>query len=356
LLLWRLNVRRLLNLRLAALAVTLGSLAGCHRGPQPLELRGPAMGTTYSVIVTRAPNDVRAGDIQAQVSAALADADRHLSGWNDASEIVRFNASRASGWQPVSRTLFDVVAQARAVSEASGGAFDITVAPLVRAWGFGAGAGDDPPEPPAAERQRLLARVGFGRLELREDPPALRKTVPDLSLDLDGIAPGWAVDRIAARLEALGVRDYLVELGGEVRGRGRSPGARPWRIAVETPLAGARRPEAVIEIDGAGVSTSGDYREFREVDGRRVSHTIDPRSGEPVGHGLAAVTVVCGSAAEADAWATALMVLGRAEGLALAERLGLAALFIERGAQPGEFVESQTPQFARLRLPDAARL
>ena len=345
-----------LNFRLAWLAVTLCGLAGCHRGQQPLELRGPAMGTTYSVIVTRRPGGVGADDIQAEVTAALADADRHLSGWNDASEVSRFNASRAPGWQPVSATLFDVVAQARAVSVASGGAFDITVAPLVSAWGFGAGAGGDTPAPSAEALQRLLARVGFGRLELRADPPALRKAVPELELDLDGIAPGWAVDRIAERLEGLGVRDYLVELGGEVRGRGRSPGARPWRIAVETPLAGARRPQTVIEIEQAGVSTSGDYREFREIDGRRISHTIDPRSGEPVGHGLAAVTVVCGSVAEADAWATALMVLGRAEGLALAERLGLAALFIERGARPGEFVASQTPQFERLRLPDAARL
>jgi thiamine biosynthesis lipoprotein len=314
------------------------------------------MGTTYSVVVTRLPEGVGARDVQAQVTAVLADADRHLSGWNDASEVARFNANRASGWQPVSATLLDVVAQARAVSVASGGAFDITVAPLVRAWGFGAGATDDAPAPAAAERQRLLARVGFARLELRPDPPALRKTVPELEIDLDGIAPGWAVDRIAERLEALGVRDYLVELGGEVRGRGRSPGARAWRVAVETPLAGARRPEAVLEIDRAGVSTSGDYREFREIGGRRVSHTVDPRTGEPVGHGLAAVTVVCGSAAEADAWATALMVLGREQGLPLAERLGLAALFIERGAQPGDFVESETPQFARLRLPGAARL
>ncbi len=161
---------------------------------------------------------------------------------------------------------------------------------------------------------------------------------------------------MAGRFDALGIRDYLVELGGEVRARGTSPEGRPWRVAVETPLAGERRAQAVIELEGTGVSTSGDYRDFREIDGRRISHTIDPRTGLPVSHGLASVTVVHASVAAADAWATALMVLGPEEGLALAHREGLAALFIVRGAGPGVFVESDTPGFARLRLPQPARL
>jgi thiamine biosynthesis lipoprotein len=307
------------------------------------------MGTTYHVTITRLPDTVDRAAIEAAIEAVLQDVDRHLSGWNARSELVHFNAAPATEWIPCSAALLDAVEQTQAVSEASGGAFDVTVGPLVRAWGFGAGGGGSVTPPTAAEIERLQARVGFAKLQLRGAPPALRKAVAGLEIDLDGMAPGWAVDRIAASFERLGIDDYLIELGGEVRARGRSPERRPWRVAVEAPLDGERRVQAVIELDGAGVSTSGDYRDFREFAGRRISHTIDPRSGEPVAHGLASVTVVHPSVAAADAWATALMVLGPVEGLALARSLDLAALFIERATEAGQFTESETPQFARLR-------
>jgi thiamine biosynthesis lipoprotein len=341
--------------RLRAVVALLVLLAGCERGPRPVQLDGPTMGTTYSVTVARLPKGVERSSIEAAVTGVLQDVDQHLSGWNASSELVRFNAAATTDWQPVSPVLFAAVEQARKVSDASGGAFDVTVGPLVRAWGFGAGATDDPPAPSAATIGQLRAQVGFAKLELRATPPALRKSVAGLAIDLDGIAPGWAVDRIADRLDALGIQDYLVELGGEVKARGRSPQRRTWRVAVETPLAGERRAQAVMELHDIGVSTSGDYREYRELAGRRISHTIDPRSGMPVAHGLASVTVVHESVAEADAWATALTVLGPEEGMALARRQGLAALFIVRGAAGG-FVESETPEFSRLRLPQGAGL
>ena len=145
------------------------------------------------------------------------------------------------------------------------------------------------------------------------------------------------------------VRDYLVEIGGEVRARGQSPAGRAWRVAVEVPLAGERKPYTLVELDGRAVSTSGDYRDFRIVDGHRVSHTIDPRTGAPVTHGLASVCVVHPSAAYADAYATALMVLGPEEGLATASRLGLAVLLIERAGDGKDFTERTTPAFDRLR-------
>jgi thiamine biosynthesis lipoprotein len=331
-------------------------LAGCGRDPGPLQLAGPTMGTTYSIGITQLPDGVDRAAVADAVDGVLRQADEHLSGWNDQSELARFNARVDTDWQPVSPLLLESVDQARAVSAATGGAFDITVGPLVRAWGFGAGASADPAAPAPEELARLLGHVGYDRLDLRTSPPALRKHLPGLEIDLDGIAPGWAVDRIAARLEALGIHDYIVELGGEVRARGLNAARRPWRVAIETPSAGRRSAYAVIELDGMGVSTSGDYRDYREVGGRRISHTIDPRTGMPVAHGLASVTVVHASVAEADAWATALMVLGPDDGLALARRERLAALFIGRDAGTGGFVESATPEFARLRLSPGAGL
>jgi len=347
----RLVARTLLGLVLAA-------VAACGRAPEPLRLSGPTMGTTYSIVVPALPDGVSRPQVEAVVAEVLRDTDSYLSSWNPSSELSRFNASESTEWQPVSQALFETVAQARLVSEATGGAFDITVGPLVAAWGFGAESPAAVPEhvPTEATLAGLRAEVGFAKLEQRGNPPALRKTVPGLVIDVDGIAPGWAVDRIAVGFEALGIQDYLVELGGEVRARGLNPGQRPWRVAVETPVAGERRVQGVIELDGSGVSTSGDYRDYREIDGRRVSHTIDPRTGQPVAHGLASVTVVVPSAALADAWATALMVLGPAEGLEVAREQGLAALFIVRGASPGEFVEHETPQYTRLRRPSAAGL
>jgi thiamine biosynthesis lipoprotein len=314
------------------------------------------MGTTYSVSIPRLPDGTDRAAVEAAIADVLREADEHLSGWNDRSELVRFNNSSSTDWHPVSQVLFESVEQAQAVSRATNGTFDVTVGPLVRAWGFGADASAEAASPPAELVAQLRAKVGYEKLELRPSPPALRKSTPGLEIDLDGIAPGWAVDRVAARFEALGLHDYLVELGGEVRAKGANAGGRRWRVAVETPQAGDRQAYAVIELDGVGVSTSGDYRDYREVGGRRISHTIDPRSGAPVEHGLASVTVVRESVAEADAWATALMVLGPEEGMALARRERLAVLFIRRGQQPGTFVADETPEFARLRVPPGTRL
>lgn len=342
---------------IVGLAVILMALpAGCGRPPQPLQLTGPAMGTTYSIGITRLPDGIDRPAIEDAIASVLRDADRHLSAWNEQGEIARFNAQAGPDWWPVSPLLLETVAQAQVVSRASGGAFDITVRPLVRAWGFGAGARREGKAPSPQEIDRLRGSVGYDKLESRSAPPALRKRAAAVEIDVDGIAPGWAVDRIAAGFEALGILDYIVELGGEVRARGVNPGGRRWRVAIETPGTPERQAYAVIELDGLGVSTSGDYRDYREVDGRRISHTIDPRSGAPVGHGLASVTVVHEFAAAADAWATALMVLGPEEGMAMARRERLAALFIQRGPRAGTFVASATPEFDRLRVRGAARL
>lgn len=310
------------------------------------------MGTSYEVVVTQPSADLRAAGLQRVVDAVLDEADRHLSSWNPESELSRFNSLRGSDWVPASAVLVETLSIAQAVSRATGGGFDVTIAPVVRAWGFGAGVAVAEPvaAPTEAQLAQLMPAVGYARLELRDDPPSLRKSAPALQVDLDGIAPGLAVDRIAERLEALGARDYLVELGGEVRARGHNPAGRRWRVAIEAPLPGERHPYALVELDGLAISTSGDYRDFRVVGGRRRSHIVDPRTGAPVDHDLASVTVIRATAAEADAWATALMVLGPQQGPALAERLGVPALFVRRDDR-GAMHEIPTRAFAAFRRP-----
>jgi thiamine biosynthesis lipoprotein len=323
----------------------------CGGGAAPERFHGPTMGTTYSIEVARRPATVGREKLQATIDEVLAETGRYLSTYAAASEISRFNAAATTEPVEVSEQLGSVVAIANEVSVASGGAFDITVGPLVRAWGFSEADAGAVTAPDAQQLARLRAEVGYDKLQLQTDRRALRKTVAGLQLDVNGIAPGYAVDRIAERFEALGVNDYLIELGGEVRAHGRSPAGRPWRVAIEAPLAGERKPYAVVELDGLGASTSGDYRDFRMVGGRRVSHTIDPRTGAPVTHELASVCVVDESTARADAYATALMVLGPEKGMQLANRLGLAALFIERSADGAGFTSQATPEFQHLRRP-----
>jgi thiamine biosynthesis lipoprotein len=338
--------RYLATLLLAALCC-----GGCTRQPSSERIAGETMGTTYEVTVTHRPDTLRRSDLESTIGAVLTDINRHLSTYDPSSEISRFNANPGTDWIPVSTVLLDAVMQSAQVSLATNGAFDITVGPIVKAWGFGSAAGDAADPPGSEQIERLRSAAGHDKLVVRVDPPALRKVVSALQIDVDGIAPGIAVDRICERFEALGIRDYLVELGGEVRARGLSPSGRAWRVAVEAPVAGERRPHALLELDGFAVSTSGDYRDFRETAGRRVSHTIDPRTAAPVTHRLTSVTVVHPSTAMADAFSTALMVLGPDEGMDEARRLGLAALFITRPQGEGPFIESQTPEFARFRRP-----
>lgn len=338
------------GLAVRGLALAAGCvLAACARPPSPETFRGDTMGTTYSVQVAQLPDGVSRGELRSAIDAVLEETNRVFSTYDPDSETSRFNAREDTSPVAVSAQLGSLVAISGEIGAATDGAFDITVAPLVRAWGFGAGSAVEVASPHSGDLAALRASVGRDKLLLVDGGRALQKLVPTLQLDFDGIAPGYAVDGIADRIEALGVRDYLVEIGGEVRARGQSPAGRAWRVAVEVPLAGERKPYTLVELDGLAVSTSGDYRDFRIVDGQRVSHTIDPRTGAPVTHGLASVCVVHPSAAHADAYATALMVLGPEEGLAIAVRLGLAALFVERTGDGRKFTERSTPAFERLR-------
>jgi thiamine biosynthesis lipoprotein len=330
----------------AAVLLLGGALVACSDPGRPVEVTGPTMGTTYSVKVVDLPAGLGEGSLRVEVERVLEAVNASMSTYLADSELSRFNRSGDTAWTAASLDLVRVVAEAQRVSLLTGGAFDVTVGPLVNLWGFGPGRGEDR-VPSEAEVAEARARVGHAHLQAREAPPAVRKAIPDLYVDLSAIAKGYGVDRVSERLEALGVARYLVEIGGEVRGRGANARGTPWKVAVERPADGARTAYAVVDVDGVGVATSGDYRNYFEKEGRRYSHTIYPATGRPIAHTLASVTVVSDTCMTADALATGLNVLGPAAGYALAEREGIAAFFIVHEGQG--FTHRATPAFARYR-------
>jgi thiamine biosynthesis lipoprotein len=335
------------------LAVAL--LAGLPAGARPqaaapraaVVFSGPAMGSRYTVRVVMAPGDDAANErVRAAIDGELSRVDRAFSGWNPASEISRLNAHASTEPFPVSAETVAALDLGRRASELTGGAFDVTVAPLVEAWGFGPAR--RPPEVPGAEALAALrARVGYRQLSLDAARRTVAKGRPDVACDVSALAGGWAADRVAAAVVALGHPDVLVDVGGEVTARGRRPDGGRWRVAVEWPDR-ARERGLVIELQDTAVATAGDYRNaWTDAQGRRRSHIIDPRTGEPIAHGLASATVVHGDGAWADALATALLVLGPDEGRALAARERLAARLVVRQAN-GAYAEWTTPAFEAL--------
>jgi len=314
------------------------------------------MGTTYHVTVSGADGASERRAVQSAVDRVLLETDRHLSTYSDTSEISMLNRDESRAWQDVSPTLFVVLKEARDVSEITGGAFDITVAPLLELWGYEPGTDGASTRttftPPTASRlAQALDNVGYSRLELRNAPqPSMRKTVSGMHLTVDGIAPGYAVDRIAIELRALGYANFIVEIGGEVRAEGQRPEGGPWRIAIEAPLATMREPLVGIRLRDAAVSTSGDYRDARfDAAGRSYSHTVDPRTGRTVAGVLTSVTVIDANTIRADAYATALMVMGTEAGLAWAKELRVPVLFVERTAKPGAWHLVESPAFREWR-------
>jgi len=305
------------------------------------------MGTQYTVRVSKPAGELDLAALKQQIDARLAAINRQMSTYLPDSEISRFNRYAGQDWFAVSAEVVRVVDAALDVSRSTDGAFDVTVGPLVNLWGFGPAGrpGEVPTEEVVAECRR---RVGYGLLAVRDEPPALRKHRADVYVDLSAIAKGFAVDEIARILEQHGVGGYMAEIGGEVRTAGRKPDGSSWRIGIERPVAGERAIACVVELGGRSLATSGDYRNFFQQQGRRYSHAIDPRTGRPVEHGLVSVSVLADDCMTADAWATALMVLGPESALAMARQHGLDVLCMIR--TPEGPVEQTTPGFAaRLR-------
>lgn len=300
---------------------------------------GQALGTGFTVKVV-VPDELTVDKEEVSVSIrdAVNQVDVSMSTYRPDSELSRFN-NHGTEVFPVSPDLVEVMAEARRVAELSDGAFDITIGPLIDAWGFGPEPVDEPPDD--EEIERLLRDHGYRRLEIDTGAGTLRKDSAGLRCDLSAIAKGYAVDRVSDRMSALGFADHMVEIGGEVTTAGRSADGSPWRIGVERPESKRRGLWRAVELANAAMATSGDYRNYYEQDGVRISHIVDPRTGRPIRHTLASVSVIHPRCMTADALATALSVLGPDGGKALVEREGLAALFLVRSPD-GEFDEWQS--------------
>lgn len=336
-------------------AVLAGSLAaGCGlafgapwvlpgRTPAITPLRGQSMGTYYSV---KFPADAApAGPLHDDIRAVLARIDALMSTYKEDSELALFNAATSDEWMAMSADTREVVTEAVRVGDLTGGAFDITVGPLVNLWGFGAA-----PRTLAMPRDKALADAAraVDYQLLSSLGPSLRKGSSAVQIDLSGIAKGYAVDRVAALLDQHGIEDYLVDIGGELRTRGHKPDGRRWQVGIECPDPDSRSVFRAVELGDRAIATSGDYRNFFVHEGRRYSHTIDPRTGRPVTHQLSSVSVIADTAMTADGLSTAIMVLGPHEGYEFARSHGLAAALIVH--RDDGFDERWTPAFEPYRL------
>ena len=306
--------------------LAVGSVAACAR-PVQTTIRGLTMGTSYVVELAAPMEDAARTRLAELIDAELAAINRAMSTYDPRSELSQFNGRQDLQWVPASQGLLEVLNSASLISTASQGAFDVTVGPLVDLWGFG-------PEyrprrvPDDAVIERVRKSVGYQHLQADPSAGAIRKRDSRIQVDLCAIAKGYGVDRVAMILDRQGVHNYLVEICGELRARGTAAAGRPWRVGIERPVEGGHVLGEIVALGNQGIATSGTTEDFFEQDGRHYSHIIDPKTARPVEHPAMAASVIADTTMEADAWATALIVLGPERGYSLAQARGLAAMLV----------------------------
>jgi thiamine biosynthesis lipoprotein len=311
-------------------------LVGCSESDRPLEspvrLEGDIFGSFYQVTLADSLTLGEARAIEEGIEGVLEEVDAAMSIYRDDSELMALNEAPLGEWLTLSQELVDVLAIGQSVAETSHGAFDMTLGNLVNLWSFGSEA--RPRQIPDDDTLSLrLAEIGADSIEVDREKLRARR-LRDVFVDLGGVAKGYATDRVAGYLDGEGKEDYLVNLGGDLIVRGHRDGeSLAWRIGIEAPLDDRREARHIIPLHDISVASSGDYRDYFEEEGQRYSHTLDPRTGRPIRHRLASVSVMHPSNALADAWATALMVLGEERGMALAREQELAILMIVRESE-----------------------
>lgn len=348
-------VSRRLLIGIIAAALGVSATFAAFAGSELAVIEGATMGTSYRILVDAEGADT--AELAESVAARLDQIEQRMSTWQSDSEVSRFNRFAADEWFPVSEDTARVVAESLRIAKASGGQFDVTVAPLIRLWHFDGESGNRtvPTDESIAETRQ---HVGWQKLQVRIDPPALLKSDPQLEINLSAIAKGYAVDEVAKLMTEAGYSRHLVEIGGEMRASGHKPDGTQWRVGIEAPVAGQRGlyQNQPLPLEDQAIATSGDYRNFFEVDGKRYSHTIDPATGRPVTHSVASVSIIADSCMLADGLATAINVLGIERGLALAEQEGVAVFVIHRdGDRLAEEASTNFPAFGTSDLRPATK-
>lgn len=334
-------------MKLRSLFVVLMSfvLVACFPAPEPNSaqeflLQGRTMGTTYNIKVIAKPNEIDIEQLQQAIDAALVEVNHEMSTYQQDSEISLFNQSQGNEPVVISQGFNSVLTEALRLGDITNGMLDVTVGPLVNLWGFGPDL--QPEKIPSAEQQaQARARIGLDKIALSKQ--GLSKTQPDVYLDLSTIAKGWGVDVVAQLIQAQGINHYLVEIGGEMRVKGFKADGTLWHIAIEKPVTNERSVHQIIVPKDNAVATSGDYRNYIEVDGKRYSHIINPHTGMPIDHKLVSVTVIHPSSMTADGLSTAIMVMGPEQGLTFAKENDLAVMMIVK-TEDG-FAELNTVKF-----------
>ncbi|MBN6029966.1 FAD:protein FMN transferase ApbE [Pantoea ananatis] len=323
-------------------------LMGCDdtssKAHDAMVLEGKTMGTVWRVSLAGVEAGRRAA-LQQRIQQRLDADDAELSTWKPTSVLSRFNQSRATTPQPVSENMADIVTIALRIGKKTSGAMDITVGPLVNLWGFGP---DKQPSHIPDDSQIAAAKALTGLQHLRViqggEGQWLQKDLPGLYVDLSTVGEGFATDHLARLMEQEGINNYLVSVGGAVLSRGMNAQNQPWRVAIQKPTDRENAVQARVDLQGHGISTSGSYRNYYELDGKRLSHIIDPATGRPIDHKLVSATVIATTALEADGWDTGLMVLGTEKAKALAIKEKLAVYLITR--EGDRFVSWMSPQFS----------
>lgn len=306
-------------------------------------LDGKTMGAFWRVSVIGV-DEAKAQALRAKVQAQLDADDRLLSTWKNDSALMRFNHAADTRPWPVSEAMADIVTLSLRIGAKTDGAMDITVGPLVNLWGFGP---DKQPvaTPDAQAIAAAKARTGLQHLQVinQSGRQFLQKDIPDLFVDLSTVGEGYAADHLARLMEQEGISRYLVSVGGALVSRGMNGEGKPWRVAIQKPTDRENAVQAIVDINGHGISTSGSYRNYYELDGKRISHVIDPQTGQPITHKLVSVTVIAPTALEADGWDTGLMVLGPEKAQQVVREQGLAVYMIVKEGEG--FKTWMSPQF-----------
>ncbi|HAZ53833.1 MAG TPA: FAD:protein FMN transferase ApbE [Franconibacter helveticus] len=312
-------------------------LVGCDNSSStqatPLVLEGKTMGTFWRVSLAGI-DAARADDLRKKIQAQLDGDDRLLSTWKNDSALMRFNRSASTQPWPVEEAMSDIVTPSLRIGAKTDGAMDITVGPLVNLWGFGP-ARQPVKTPDEAQIAFAKAQTGLQHLSVinRAGQQFLQKDLPGLFVDLSTVGEGYAADHLARLMEQEGISRYLVSVGGALASRGTNPQGNPWRVAIQKPTDQENAVQAIVDINGHGISTSGSYRNYYELDGKRLFHVIDPATGRPITHKLVSVTVISPTALEADGGDTGLMVLGPEKAKAVALKEGLAVYLVTKEAE-----------------------